>query len=160
MSKAEKFLKLAQDHLNGEEVKFWVFGAFKSKIMGKDTLRNGIFIATERQIFFYCKKLTGFESESFPFSNISSLEIGKGFLGHKINIIASGNKVEMSGINLGQVNEFVEYVRSKIGKSTSSTSDPSTVSAADEILKMKELMDAGILTQDEFEAKKKQLLGI
>ncbi len=35
-----------------------------------------------------------------------------------------------------------------------------TLSTADEILKMKELLDAGILTKDEFEAKKKQLLGI
>ena len=34
------------------------------------------------------------------------------------------------------------------------------VSAADEILKFKELMDAGIITTEEFEAKKKQLLGI
>jgi len=159
MSKADKFLKLAQEHLNGEEVKYWVFGMFKSKIMGKDTVRNGIFIATDRQVFFYCKKLTGFESESFPFSNISSVEIGKGMLGHKINIIASGNKAEMTGINLGQVNEFVEYVRSKIGKSTGSSA-PSTTSAADELKKFKELLDEGILTQEEFDAKKKQLLGI
>lgn len=33
-------------------------------------------------------------------------------------------------------------------------------SAADEILKFKNLLDSGIITQDEFEAKKKQLLGI
>lgn len=35
-----------------------------------------------------------------------------------------------------------------------------SVSAADEILKFKQLADAGILTQEEFEAKKKQLLGL
>ncbi|MFJ7647694.1 SHOCT domain-containing protein [Lysinibacillus sp. NPDC097279] len=33
-------------------------------------------------------------------------------------------------------------------------------SAADEIIKFKQLLDEGILTQDEFDAKKKQLLGI
>ena len=32
-------------------------------------------------------------------------------------------------------------------------------SAADEILKFKNLLDAGIITQDEFEKKKQQLLG-
>ena len=32
-------------------------------------------------------------------------------------------------------------------------------SAADEILKFKQLLDAGIITQEEFDAKKKQLLG-
>ena len=34
------------------------------------------------------------------------------------------------------------------------------LSAADEILKFKQLLDAGILTQDEFDAKKKQLLNL
>lgn len=35
-----------------------------------------------------------------------------------------------------------------------------SVSAADEILKFKQLLDAGIISQEEFEAKKKQLLGL
>ncbi|MGA3599022.1 SHOCT domain-containing protein [Lysinibacillus agricola] len=34
------------------------------------------------------------------------------------------------------------------------------MSAADEILKFKKLLDDGILTKEEFDAKKKQLLGI
>ncbi|MFJ8459194.1 SHOCT domain-containing protein [Lysinibacillus xylanilyticus] len=34
------------------------------------------------------------------------------------------------------------------------------ISAADEILKFKKLLDDGILTKEEFDAKKKQLLGI
>ena len=35
-----------------------------------------------------------------------------------------------------------------------------TYSAADEIKKFKELLDLGVITQDEFDAKKKQLLGL
>ena len=35
-----------------------------------------------------------------------------------------------------------------------------TVSSADEIKKYKELLDSGIITQEEFDAKKKQLLGL
>ena len=38
---------------------------------------------------------------------------------------------------------------------------PTSVSeAADDLMKLKELLDAGILTQEEFDAKKKQLLGL
>ncbi len=36
----------------------------------------------------------------------------------------------------------------------------SNASAADEILKFKQLMDAGVITSEEFESKKKQLLGL
>lgn len=39
------------------------------------------------------------------------------------------------------------------------TAEPSA-SAADELLKFKQLLDAGIISQDEFDAKKKQLLGL
>lgn len=35
---------------------------------------------------------------------------------------------------------------------------PPTISAADELLKWKHLLDDGIITQDEFNEKKKQLL--
>ena len=40
------------------------------------------------------------------------------------------------------------------------TDKPSTTSGVDEIMKYKELLDKGILTQEEFDAKKKQLLGL
>ncbi len=42
----------------------------------------------------------------------------------------------------------------------SSSVHPVGFSGADEILKYKELMDDGIITQEEFDAKKKQLLGL
>lgn len=44
---------------------------------------------------------------------------------------------------------------------TNLTAQPqSNVSAADEILKFKQLLDSGIISQEEFDAKKKQLLGV
>ena len=41
-----------------------------------------------------------------------------------------------------------------------SSAAPVASSNADEIKKYKELLDAGIITQEEFDAKKKQLLGL
>ena len=52
-----------------------------------------------------------------------------------------------------EIKEYVEYkINSKASIGTTS------ISVADEILKFKELLDQGILTQEEFDAKKKQLL--
>ena len=47
-------------------------------------------------------------------------------------------------------------------ESYKSPSSPSsaTISSADELKKFKELLDMGIITQEEFDAKKKQLLGL
>lgn len=41
-----------------------------------------------------------------------------------------------------------------------STPDPQSISTADEIRKFKQLLDDGIITQEEFDSKKKQLLGL
>lgn len=45
-------------------------------------------------------------------------------------------------------------------KENDEVNDNNVISSADEILKFKKLLDDGIITQEEFEAKKKQLLGL
>ncbi len=47
-----------------------------------------------------------------------------------------------------------------IASSSNSTVTPAPASAADEILKYKNLLDSGVITQEEFEQKKKQLLDL
>jgi predicted Zn-dependent peptidase len=43
---------------------------------------------------------------------------------------------------------------------TSQTQTTNTLSVADELKKFKELLDMGAITQDEFDTKKKELLGL
>ncbi|MBQ7034417.1 MAG: SHOCT domain-containing protein [Clostridia bacterium] len=51
---------------------------------------------------------------------------------------------------------FEEYKNNDVVEVSGTTA----VSAADELKKFKDLLDAGIITQEEFDAKKKQLLGL
>ena len=49
----------------------------------------------------------------------------------------------------------------KTDKAVQAVQEPAaSIIPADELKKLKELLDSGILTQEEFEAKKKQLLGL
>lgn len=60
-------------------------------------------------------------------------------------------------------NDTADKIKSKIEELQASINLPQAInpiSVADEIKKMKELLDQGIIEQDEFEAKKKQLLDI
>ena len=52
-----------------------------------------------------------------------------------------------------------EYEKEK-QRILSASENDNTFSAADELKKFKELLDSGIITQEEFDAKKKQLLGL
>ncbi|OAH53123.1 hypothetical protein AWH48_12265 [Domibacillus aminovorans] len=162
MASLEKILKQAEAHFeSGEVAKYTVFGAYETKSLGKDTARNGIFVATDRRVLFYGKRTFGFDLESFPYKNISSFEMGKGMLGHKISFFSSGNKVSMKWISKGDVDSFVSEVRKNIGGSASTTSvvtHTSNGDIADQIKKLADLRDQGILTEEEFNAQKKKLL--
>ncbi len=56
------------------------------------------------------------------------------------------------------------YINNKIRETRNGSQKSTTVvqqtSAADELKKFKELLDSGVITQEEFDAKKKQLLGL
>ena len=57
--------------------------------------------------------------------------------------------------------DLTDITEEEFNQSSSSNTTPqATVSAADEIKKFKELLDMGVITQEEFDAKKKQLLGL
>lgn len=59
--------------------------------------------------------------------------------------------------------EVVSYMNNKIREfktSKGTTQVVNNISAADELLKFKQLLDAGIITQEEFDKKKQQLLGL
>lgn len=51
-------------------------------------------------------------------------------------------------------------VQSNQSNTRSATESQNNLSAADEILKFKKLLDIGVISQEEFDAKKKQLLGL
>ncbi|WP_286926695.1 MULTISPECIES: DUF4429 domain-containing protein [Lysinibacillus] len=72
--------------------------------------------------------------------------------------IKDENSITFFKRELKKAKELIKLIEMK--RHESSFPSITSQSAADEILKMKKLMDAGILTKEEFEAKKKQLLNI
>jgi len=157
----DKILNLAKQHLeDNEEVISAIEGSYETKILGKDSVRNGAFIATNKRLIFFSPKMfKNYEMEVFPYENISSIEMGKALMGHYISFFASGNKAKMKWIQSKNVQEFIDLLKSKLGKKESATPTSSgNMDIAEQIKKLAELKDAGILTDDEFQAKKTELL--
>jgi hypothetical protein len=59
-----------------------------------------------------------------------------------------------------QIKKPYPKIQPKIKKRLEENNKVVETSNADEILKFKNLLDSGIITQEEFDAKKKQLLGL
>lgn len=161
MASLQKLQELVCEHLEAEEaILHSVFGAYETKMMGSDTIRNGAFFATNLRLVFYAKRTFGFDMEVYPYENISSFEIGKGLMGQKISFFASGNKVKMKWIQKSDVADFINYVKSRMGKNPS-IKDANSSNVQDipaQIAKLAQLVDSGILSQDEFQATKAELL--
>lgn len=122
----------------------------------------------------------GFSGEkTVLFSQISAIQIKKaGFARGYIQFVMAGTKEGKSGAIFGdskdenivyfasgfnnkKVNDSAEEIKNIIEKyNLKSNNNTSNLSSADEILKYKKLLDQNIITQEEFEAKKKELLGL
>ena len=101
------------------------------------------------------------EKFSFGFSNPAKIQV---------SVIPKDNsttlKLKISNLGLGPIqgnhcrtvaNTFINAVKFK---SSENSSSESTNSDADELKKFAELKDQGIITEDEFNAKKKQILDL
>lgn len=168
MAKIDKLQELATAHLEpGESTLAVVLGAYETKILGSDTVRNGILVATEARLVFYAKKFGGYDLESFAYRNISSFEQSKSPMGHKISFFASGNKVSMKWItDLAAMQIFTGIVKARLASAHNNAVTLAPVQSAadpkdevfDQLRKLGSLRDAGIVTEDEFNSKKAQLL--
>ncbi|KIH69900.1 PH domain-containing protein [Salinicoccus roseus] len=161
MASKKKNLKQATKDVlkDNEEVQYVLSGAYETKSLGTDTVKNGILIATQERLVFYASRLTGYDSESFRYENISSIDSGKKMLGKTLTFYSSGNEVTVKWIQDEEYEDFINYVESKIGKQESSTSALKDDSL-DQLKKLKELLDLGAITPEEYDQKKEKLLDL
>jgi len=89
-----------------------------------------------------------------------SLPGGRESTGGAFEAAGDENTITFKTEMTSQAESVVDYINERLReiKTGQTKSNVNSVSIADEIIKFKQLLDAGIITADEFEAKKKQLL--
>jgi len=98
------------------------------------------------------------ETKQFDFDHIASVEIDTPMIGFStISIFAGGTQMTASGFTkdeVQQIKKAIEDRKLNLKKETNGS-----LSVADELKKLKELVDAGVISGAEFEQQKKNLLG-
>lgn len=147
--------------------------------------KNGQLYVYDNRLVIKRKGLFGFLSQGFagdktiPFSTIQTVQIKDGSMltngyiqfgilgaierrGGIYNAIDDENAVVFTKSQNNLATQIKDFIEEKIFNARNNTITPPPVphSSADEILKFKQLLDAGAINQEEFEAKKKQILGI
>ena len=110
-----------------------------------------------------------------PYDQIAAVEVLKILLGLQVNFIitsTSGKKLRLQQVDKEQAERAKEIIYESQKKALNdklrntntndnsfSNNNTSTIDVADQLLKLSKLKESGIITQDEFEAQKKKLLG-
>ncbi len=124
----------------------------------KDKLSGIVVITSERVLF--CNGAFGIGTNKSMFLNdIQSVDDKSNFLGSKLRIKGITETLIID-INNKAIKIFKEKLTSAMSniKNQNTNAQVQNVSSADEILKYKNLLDVGAITQEEFDLKKKELL--
>jgi hypothetical protein len=162
-AKQQKQIDRAAEVLQtGEVVLDVTTGQIEVTRMGSKTSRGGAVLVTDRRVILYTRKIGGYEMYDHVYGLLTAIDYKKGMMFGSITFAASGDKTHVSQVPKDDVERIAKAIRERMAAAHEQGRPQPTAdaSAADEIRKLSGLHEAGILTDDEFTAKKKQLLGL
>lgn len=117
----------------------------------------GVTVVTNKRIFFCSSILGNVESKQIRIQDIQSADY-KSLLGMATIRIKGITDMIIIEATKKTAEEMIKKIN-QLQEKTNSSTKIKEISTADEILKFKKLLEQGIITQEEFERKKNQLLG-
>jgi hypothetical protein len=162
--KLKKLEKAQIALIEGEQVIDSTTGVFRIRgaVIGE---RNGVVIVTDRRVILFTTKLGGYDVQDFAYGLLTSVDHTKGWIYGDLDLAAAGDRSHVTQIPKNEVERVARAIRERMALShaagrTAPASAPESTDTAEEIRKLAQLKDEGLLTEDEFAAKKKQLLGL
>ncbi len=124
------------------------------------TLQPPWVVLTDQRLFFLEKSLGSETVEEFPLGSISSISVSKKMTGETLQIHASGNQAEIKSMGHGQGDAVARAFRNvKQGSvAHAPTAAPTVDDPIAQLERLASLRDRGILSNEEFEAKKSDLI--
>ena len=124
-------------------------------------------VLTDQKLYFFSylglKSLSN--TETIPFGTISGIELKKNIalLGLEVKLTRANNTDSITNVDKQAAPAFVKALQDILASRTNQSGNTIIQNQAtdplDQIKKLKDLLDAGIITQDEFQEKKTELMG-
>ena len=150
---AKKELRqLPQELWEGETVRHIATGTYADG--------NGIIVATDRRLLFLYYGMARQVSEDFAYDRISSIEFKGGMVLATIVVYVSNQKAEIKNVGKDEAKRIVDDARNAMhNKPTASNRVvEGSTSIQDELLKLKELQNAGVIDEDTYQTQAQPLL--
>lgn len=106
------------------------------------------------------------ETKQFDFNHIASVEIDTPLIGFSsITIFAGGTMMTANGFTKAEVKQIKDGIekgkqaaKNEASNEPTVNNSPNKISIADELMKLKELKDIGVISETEFEQQKQKIL--
>lgn len=135
-------VKLLQQQLKTDE---------KTISMTKSSQGNyvGVLAVTSHRLVFSARFIATKKVTDIPLSQITSVQGGRDLENSSLTVSVAGNTITFHALAWRDADNITNLLREMAEKSQHGAQE----SPADQLLKLKQLLDAGVLTQDEYEAK-------
>lgn len=123
---------------------------------------QGLLVLTDQRVLFVLHGVLTQRTEDFPLDKISSIQWAAGPVTGVVTIFASGNQAEIRQVEKRAGRAIVETVRARASHRDTPPQPPVAPvqpDVVDQIRRLGELRDAGVVTDAEFDTKKAELLG-
>ena len=161
MASLDKLTARVSEHLDpGETILASVLGTYERK-SATGSVHSGALFATDRRLVFYAKRVGGHDLESFPYAHLASFESGKSLMGPHVKFVSSGNEVEVKWIT-GDVAPLLaavkEHMHAASQPAAAAPLPAQEIDHAAALQKAKELLDSGLISPEEYDAKRAEIL--
>ena len=156
----KNFISFEKKCMDDDENLISVIKAYLGMMFSADLngLHKGLLFCTNKKVCFHRKGLLSDMTNSIPIENIKSVDLDKELLiFSKLVIHTHKDKVILTCDNHEDTKKF-KLLLEKMIVDSSKDSENNNENTIEKIRKLKELKEEGILTSEEFENKKKQLL--
>lgn len=154
----KKEVRALPELLSADEVVLYATSGFVTK-------GTVLVVVTDQRLLFINKGLIyGTDFKEIPFKHINAVSYSKGIALAKVSITNGANVTLIEQVSKNNAPILVQKLKYAIEQqetaSTHVTVDNSGDNSVNNLRNLKQLLDDGVITQEDFDAKKKQILGI
>lgn len=160
----EKHFALIEQALDAGEDVLMCFIGLHNYVSATKHDSNYAYAITSKRIIMAQKKLIGEALQTVALDHVNDITFKSGLAFGIVTIDTMKEKfnVAIDKTQAKNVSDKLHTLLIELKNQSSPVSTPANSSSNDydQLIKLKQLLDAGILTQEEFDAKKKQILGL
>lgn len=157
--------KWISDHLDADEEPQFILKGKSVEIQrgdetdSKSGKRTVTAVTDERVLILVMQRISGNDTRSLEYGSVDGVNLDKGIVTKKMRIQLSGKTYRVHVLDDDdEIDAAMKYIRAKKKQATQSKSQSETTDPTEQLKNVKELHDQGVLTDEEFEEKKQELL--